>query len=107
LLPGQGGEITCPAALFSTFYLSQRPYLVSGSLRDQVPTLDSLSDFMLIDEPIEGSSEAASTFHDFATFRHACGCTAKSQAALPFQRQLKEYECACESAVQSRLQCPA
>lgn len=25
-----------PSRLFSTFYLSQRPYLVSGSLRDQI-----------------------------------------------------------------------
>lgn len=32
----QGGEITVPSRLFSTFYLSQRPYLVSGSLRDQL-----------------------------------------------------------------------
>ena len=31
----QGGEITVPG-LGSMFYLSQRPYLVSGTLRDQL-----------------------------------------------------------------------
>ncbi|CAL8463002.1 g2536 [Coccomyxa elongata] len=36
LWPLQGGEITVPSRMFSTFYLSQRPYLVSGSLRDQI-----------------------------------------------------------------------
>ncbi|KAK9815509.1 hypothetical protein WJX72_004862 [[Myrmecia] bisecta] len=35
LWPLQGGEITVPG-LGSMFYLSQRPYLVSGSLRDQL-----------------------------------------------------------------------
>ena len=36
LMPLQGGEITLPDTPYSTFYLSQRPYLISGSLRDQI-----------------------------------------------------------------------
>ena len=36
LMPLQGGEITLPNTPYSTFYLSQRPYLISGSLRDQI-----------------------------------------------------------------------
>ena len=32
----QGGEIRVPDTPYSTFYLSQRPYLISGSLRDQI-----------------------------------------------------------------------
>ena len=35
-MPLQGGEITLPDTPYSTFYLSQRPYLISGSLRDQI-----------------------------------------------------------------------
>lgn len=35
LWPAQGGTVTCPQGK-SIFYLSQRPYLVSGNLRDQV-----------------------------------------------------------------------
>lgn len=34
-VPVQGGEITLPPPE-SVFYLSQRPYLVAGSLRDQL-----------------------------------------------------------------------
>ena len=36
LMPLQGGEITLPDTPYSTFYLSQRPYLISGSLQDQI-----------------------------------------------------------------------
>ena len=32
----QGGEIRLPDTPYSTFYLSQRPYLITGSLRDQI-----------------------------------------------------------------------
>lgn len=35
LWPLQAGEISLPAKR-AIFYLSQRPYLVAGSLRDQV-----------------------------------------------------------------------
>jgi ABC-type uncharacterized transport system fused permease/ATPase subunit len=34
-LPLQAGEISCPSKQ-QLFYLSQRPYLVTGTLRDQL-----------------------------------------------------------------------
>lgn len=59
LWPLQAGTVTLPSPSNQLFYLSQRPYLVAGSLRDQ----------LLYPLPPRGLWRAADPLHD-ATFAH-------------------------------------